>query len=187
MSCRHRVDSLNNQPEFESAAVFCVALFTCFAFLVFAIITPPVYCKLAGSCVCRHFCKVAATSETSRLMKPFLNDVCQVAETIGTFSLIWFALMLEERVNFLDTPDTADNLMPILGPLLIGFLVSMCRWCSTPITAITCSFRALLMPSATSFVLRSTICFPFFCFISYFGLSTTIEGVGRRKTEPTEY
>eukprot|EP00903_Cladosiphon_okamuranus_P015966 g14748.t1 len=46
-----------------------------------------------------------------------------VAEIIGTFSLIWFALMLEERVNLLDTPDAADNLMPILSPLLIGFLV----------------------------------------------------------------
>lgn len=32
--------------------------------------------------------------------------------------------MLEERVNLLDTPDAAENLMPILGPLLIGFLVS---------------------------------------------------------------
>ena len=32
--------------------------------------------------------------------------------------------MLEERVHLLETPDAAENLMPVLGPLLIGFLVS---------------------------------------------------------------
>ncbi|CBJ28267.1 MIP family channel protein [Ectocarpus siliculosus] len=51
------------------------------------------------------------------------DNVDQVAEIIGTFALIWSALMLEERVNLLETPEAADNLMPILGPLLIGFLV----------------------------------------------------------------
>lgn len=74
---------------------------------------------------------------------------------IGTFSLIWFALMLEERVNLLDTPDAADNLMPILGPLLIGFVVSMCTTAqesSAPtyvpfvrITALGCSVSDLLL------------------------------------------
>lgn len=54
------------------------------------------------------------------------DNVDQVAEIIGTFALIWSALMLEERVNLLETPEAADNLMPILGPLLIGFLVSAC-------------------------------------------------------------
>eukprot|EP00752_Nemacystus_decipiens_P007946 g7099.t1 len=64
--------------------------------------------------------KLAAFASRPAVLNYATNTV---AEIIGTFSLIWYALMLEERVNLLDTPDAADNLMPIIGPFLIGFLV----------------------------------------------------------------
>ncbi|CAN0304284.1 unnamed protein product [Pylaiella littoralis] len=73
-----------------------------------------------GMLVADQNAKLAAFASRPAVLNYTANTV---AEMIGTFSLIWFALMLEERVNFSDTPDTADNLMPILGPLLIGFLV----------------------------------------------------------------
>ena len=44
--------------------------------------------------------------------------------------------MLEERVHLLDTPDAAENLMPILSPLLIGFLVSSSETVQTSISMI---------------------------------------------------
>lgn len=53
-----------------------------------------------------------------------LHRDVQLAEAIGTFTLVWAALMLEERPKLLETPDVEDNVFGILAPLLVGFIVS---------------------------------------------------------------
>ncbi|CAM9787400.1 unnamed protein product [Ectocarpus fasciculatus] len=73
-----------------------------------------------GMLIADQNAKLAAFASRPAVLNYAANTV---AETIGTFTLIWSALMLEERVNLLETPEAADSLMPILGPLLIGFLV----------------------------------------------------------------
>ncbi|CAM9318732.1 unnamed protein product [Ectocarpus sp. 12 AP-2014] len=73
-----------------------------------------------GMLIADQNAKLAAFASRPAVLNYAANTV---AEIIGTFSLIWYALMLEERVNLLETSEAADNLMPILGPLLIGFLV----------------------------------------------------------------